>query len=60
MSVNGADSGSYAGPGSQKRKRRRRARGLTPARNWERVDDLLSEIRIDGNDHQSIRQRDRS
>jgi len=60
VSVNGSDSGSYSGPGSQKRKRPRRTRGLTPARNWERVDDLMNEIRGDGHDHQSFRLRDRT
>ena len=58
MSAAGSDSGSLPGP--IRRRRRRRARGMTPARNWERVQDFLNEIHDDETDHKGIPQRDRS
>jgi len=59
VSASGGDS-SASLPGPFRRRRRRRARGLTPSQDWERVNELLSEIRSDGNNHQSIRLRDKS
>ena len=45
MSAAGSDSGSLPGP--IRRRRRRRARGMTPARNWARVQDFMNEIHDD-------------
>ena len=59
MSASGGDS-SASLPAPFRRRRRRRTRGLAPSQDWERVDELLSEIRSDGNNHQSIRLRDKS